>query len=128
MDDWQSRAVFALIPISIAGFGWALSLESRVQVIDTRLQERFTRLDFIDKQLAIMNAEVMDPKPKPETRVQLATIAADVERLKDDISRMNERINNLHAYFIQITPRPPFNPQKDGKRGDMLDLYPQRQP
>jgi hypothetical protein len=52
----------------------------------------------------------------------------DIERLKDELQRINERVNNLHAYFMQVVPRPPFNPQKDGRRGEVFELYPQRQP
>lgn len=127
MDDWRDKAVLAMIPVIIAGAGWALSLESRIQVIDARQQERSMRFEHVEKILSQLSSEVMDPRPKPETKVAIHAILQDIERLKDDQSRLNERVSNLHAYFMQA-PRPPFNPQKDGRRGEIFEFYPQKQP
>jgi tetrahydromethanopterin S-methyltransferase subunit G len=128
MDDWNSKITLAMIPVLMGGAGWVLSLESRIQVIDARQQERSLRFEHVEKQISAINGEVMDPKPKPETRVAMQTMTQDIERLKDEIQRVNERVNNLHAYFMQVVPRPPFNPQRDGRRGDLFPEYPQRQP
>jgi peptidoglycan hydrolase CwlO-like protein len=128
MNDWNSKITLAMIPVLMGGAGWVLSLESRIQVIDARQQERSTRFEHVEKQISALNGEVMDPKPKPETRVAMQTMTQDIERLKDEIQRVNERVNNLHAYFMQVVPRPPFNPQRDGRRGDLFPEYPQRQP
>ena len=127
IEDWQGKVLLGLIPVAIAGGGWVMSLESRLQVIDARQQERTIRFDNLERQMLIINSEVMDPKPKPETRVQLQGVVQDIERLRDELQRINERVNNLHAYFMQVVPRPPFNPQKDGRRGEVFELYPQRQ-
>lgn len=130
MDDWQTKVLLGLIPVAIAGSGWILSLESRIQVIDARQQERTARFDALEKSISRVTDAVMDPRPKPETRVEMNNLSQDLERMKDEVGKINERINNLHTYITQIPslrPQAPYAPGV-GRRGDLILEYPQRQP
>ena len=128
IEDWQGKAILSGIPIILAVGAWSLSLESRIQVIGVIQQERTSRIDAIEKTIQAISEQTSDPRPKPETRVEMMKLSQDVERLKDDIGKINERINNLHSFLMQAPSlRPPFAPG-NSRRGDLIFEYPQRQP
>lgn len=123
MNDWQSKAIVAMVPVVIAVAGWSISLENRIQVIDARQSERTSRFDHLEQMLTQVNRAVMDPAPKPETKIAIESLRRDMDNSHEEIVRLNERLNNLHNFLLQT---PPFKPQ--GKRGTRYDtplVYPQ---
>lgn len=123
MDDWKSRIFLGLIPVALAISGWVLSLESRIQVIDARQQERTGRFDNLEHMLGEMEKQISDPSPKPETKIAIEGLRRDMDNTHEEIVRLNERLNNLHNFLLQT---PPFKPNtRRGSRFDTPLIYPQ---
>ena len=73
-------------------------------------------LDAVTKDLAEMRA---DPKPKPETRVEMEALKGRMEALEQRENRLDERLNGLHFYIMQNPPRQPSN-SPFSRRGDAV--------
>lgn len=117
MNDWQTRTLIALIPSGIAVSGWLIALESRVQLIDTRQQERAPRIGKLEEEVERLQLAI---GPTPQAKIIL-------EEHNRRIDRLEARMNSLHEYILQLPDRPPFR-QPGTRRGDLLEMLPQKQP
>lgn len=106
-NDFYSRAAVGLIPVVLAIAGWAYSLDSRLREVSARQEERGPRLTALEQDVSMLQNEL----GKPSSRVE--------EKLDLRVSRLEERMNNLHLFIIQLqgsrvrrgeleTPPPPF--------------------
>jgi hypothetical protein len=110
-DEWTIRGVSLLFPIVLAIAGWALTLETRMSEIATQQAERGPRIAAMEALISQLHDVIHDPSPKPETKVAIEAIKGEHERLDDRVTRLEERIKNLHNYMMSLPSRPgPFVP------------------
>jgi hypothetical protein len=61
-----------------------------------------------------------DPSPKPETKVAIEALKGENDRLDDRITRLEERLNNIHNYILALPVRPStYAPRFLSRRGDL---------
>jgi peptidoglycan hydrolase CwlO-like protein len=102
--------------------GWALSVETRINNTQTTHTERGPKIAALEAKLDVLTAQVADPSPKAETRVEMVAMKTEHEALNSRIDRLETRINSLHQFILNIAPRlpirrgalPPFSPNEDG--------------
>jgi hypothetical protein len=120
LDEWTFRGVTLLFPIVLGIAGWALTLETRISEIVTQLAERGPRLAAIETLVSQLHDAIHDPSPKPETKVEIAALKAEHERLDERVTRLEERLNALHNYILALPVRPgPYAPPGPSRRGDL---------
>jgi hypothetical protein len=108
----------------IATFGWGVSIETRINNIQTIQAERTIKMAAVDVRLSDIAKAAYDPAPKPETKVAVEALRADHNSMMDKIDRLEDRVNNLHNFLLQLPPRPaplpsrrgmaPFKPEEQG--------------
>jgi hypothetical protein len=115
-DEWTLRGVSLLFPIVLAIAGWTLTLETRMSEIATQQAERGPRNAAMEALISQLHDAIHDPSPKPE----IGALKADYNHLDERVTRLEERVNNLHNYMISLPLRPgPFVPLSPSKRGDL---------
>lgn len=112
--DLSLRIIAVLVPVILALGGWVVALETRLQEVTTKQEERGPHISALETAVKDLEETVRDPAPKPETKVAVENIISQHRRLEERVDRMEERINALHNYLLMM-PRPPF---KGGQRGD----------
>lgn len=119
-DEWTFRGVSLLFPIVLAMAGWALTLETRISEIATQQAERGPRITAIETLISQLHDAIHDPSPKPETKVAIEALKDEHDRLDDRVTRLEERVNNIHNYILALPVRPsPFAPPAPLRRGDL---------
>jgi hypothetical protein len=105
-DEWTFRGVTLLFPIVFAMAGWALTLETRISEISTQQAERGPRIAALEAMVSKLHDAVHDPSPKPETKVAIEALKAEHERLDERVTRLEERLNNIHNNIFALPVRP----------------------
>jgi hypothetical protein len=117
MNDWRDKLLLAFIPIIAASVGWLVTLNSRVERIDTLQQERIRWQNVVEAQHADLDRKIerilSNPEPTPPAKIFLDQHERRLEKLES-------RVNGLHEYLIQLPIRPP--PYAPNKRGDLGPL------
>jgi hypothetical protein len=100
--------------------GLALALQARSSKIAAQQAERGTRLAAIEALVAQLHDAIHDPSPKPKTKVELAALKSEHERLDERVTRLEERLNSLHSYILALPIRPgPYAQPTPSRRGDL---------
>lgn len=116
-DEWSFKAIVVLIPAVLAISGWAFSLQGRIHELATQQAERGPRIVAIEQKLSTLLDIARDPSPKPETKVEM-------QAMKEQLSRLDERVNNLHNYILALPVRPSPYAAPPSKRGELkLDEF-----
>jgi hypothetical protein len=119
-DEWTFRGVSLLFPIVLAMAGWALTLETRISEISTQQAERGPRIAAMEALVSQLHDAIHDPSPKPETKVAIEALKGEHDRLDDRVTRLEERLNNIHNYILALPVRPsPYAPPMPSRRGDL---------
>lgn len=119
-DEWTFRGVSLLFPIVLAMAGWALTLQTRISEIATQQAERGPRLITMEALVSQLHDAIHDPSPKPETKVEIAALKSEHGRLDDRVTRLEERVNNIHNYILALPVRPsPYALPRPERRGDL---------
>jgi hypothetical protein len=115
--DWQTKALTLAIPAIVAMGGWAFSMEGRLQRTVAQQEERGPRIAHFEVMLEDLAKEIHDPVASPETRISLDSLRHDFESLDDRVTRLEERVNNLHSYILALPIRPgPYAPSGATRR------------
>jgi hypothetical protein len=116
-DEWTIKGIALLIPAVLSISGWAFTLQGRIHEIAAQQAERGPRIVAIEQKLSTLLDIARDPAPKPETKVEM-------QAMKEQINRLDERVNNLHNYILALPVRPGPYSAPPSKRGDLkLDEF-----
>jgi hypothetical protein len=122
-DEWTLRGVSLLFPIVLAIAGWALTLEARISEIATQQAERGPRIAAMEILISQLHDAIHDPSPKPETTVAIEALKGEHDRLDDRVTRLEERLNNIHNYILALPVRPsPCAPPGPARRGAAISI------
>lgn len=116
-DNWSGRIITVLVPAVIAIGGWAFTLQSKIDVIGAKQEERGPRLVTLEEEVHDLARLAHDPAPKPETKVAVEEMKRAHRDVIDRLDRLEDRVNALHNYLLQMPARPPF---KNSQRGDLF--------
>ena len=101
-DGWK------LVPlggtISIALFGWGVSVETRLGTIQSIQAERTVTVAGIQRDIETLDEAVHDPAPRPQAKVLFDRMDADFRSLDNRLNRLEERFNNFHTFLLQVRP------------------------
>ena len=104
VNEWIIRALIAIIPAIISIAGWLMAIESRMQKIEYSEKNIPEEIGVISKRLDGI-----------EGRATSGVVAKELlESYEQRMHRIEDRVNNMHEYMLQMQ-RPPFF----GRRGDL---------
>lgn len=118
-DEWSFRAITILVPLVIAIVGWSFALSARIEAIATKQEERGPKIASLEHQIEVLEQIARDPSPRPEAKIAIAAIKADHDKMDERVTRLEDRVNNLHNYMMALPVRPspaPYAPPS--KRGE----------
>lgn len=87
-------ALAACTTVFVALGGWGLSIEARLQKALTITDERGPRIDNLEIAVRDLNVLARAPESKPETKVAIDGIIAELRRHDAIINKIEDRINN----------------------------------
>ncbi len=90
--DLASKLLIAIIPVILSIASWAWSIDGRLKEVAMQQNERGPRIAALEE-----------------------AINADSGRVERRLSRIEERINNLHIFILQVVP----SARGGQRRGDL---------
>lgn len=107
-SEFNTKIIIAIIPVVLAVAGWAYNIDNRLRDVAARQEERGPRISAMESDMAKIRAEIGKPSARLEDRFDIR------------LSRLEERINNLHLFILQIGPKL----QTYQRRGDLEQPQP----
>lgn len=108
---WVGRAIVVMIPVGVAVIAWSFNMESRLQAVSSRFDERGNRITSLETRMSMAEMRIADPSPKPEARVMIDDIRREMSEMRekdkalfDRQQRLDDRLNNLHLYLMTFAP------------------------
>jgi hypothetical protein len=119
-DEWTFRGVTLFFPVVIALAEWALTLHTKIQEVATKQEERSPRIKEMEHQIEMLEQVARDPAPKPEMKVAIEALKGVHGHLDDRVTRLEERVNNIHNYILALPIRlSPYAPPAPSRQGDL---------
>lgn len=121
-DEWAFKGIVFLVPTVMSIAVWSFNLQTRIETIATKQEERGPRLAAIERDIDTLTQIARDPSPRPEAKIALDGLRADHKRVEDRLDRLEERINGLHQFIINAPLKlmpgrrgalPPFKPETE---------------
>jgi chaperonin cofactor prefoldin len=108
----------ATITATMGLVGWAFTQEGRMQVVATQVADRGPRIEALEREVNTLVKETRDPTSKPETRVALEGLKQEISQMREQMDRVEERINSIQSYLLYL-PRPAGAPTLPFKKGEL---------
>lgn len=111
-----------VMTVFMATFGWGVTVQTRLANIETIQAERTIKVAALDVRMNDIAKVAYDPAPKPETKVAVEALRAEHSNLMDKVDRLEDRVNALHNFLLQIPLPKTALPARRGSLSPVIEL------